>query len=479
MFLPIKNTFYTTLANALQTLANILIVVLLARPLGTEEFGRLLLAISFTSVFAIIIEFGFKWYATKEVSQKPKMASKIAGDIFNAQLLLTLAASLLAALAVRLLAYPPRTVAVIAVIWASAVLVSFTHVTRSLFRGLDMFPCDLAINLVLFTAMVLALLPPLLLRPTAITFAAAILAARFASFAAGHFLFRRRVGKIGIRVHAGGTGRLLAATLAYGTQIMIFRLLLEWNTIILHQYSGNAGVGLYQAAFRFMLATMVVSDILLQAFFPVITRLVTTDRPRFIRTCSTLNRYLLAAGAYMAGAFFVFAAELIRWAFGAAYAPSVPTMKILAIAVLAYFLSTAPSIALTALGRQGTRARTSFAVLAFNAIAAFILVPGHGAIGAALAMLAAFILNASLNTVFVHRELGRFFFDRRSLGVMLLALGGTLAAALLKSRALLLGMAAYAALGAILFLMTTTREEKKEMLLALRLSAGVPSEIEP
>lgn len=474
MPLPIKNTIYVTMANVLQALANVLIVVLLARPLGTEEFGRLLLAISFTSIFAIIIEFGFRWYAAKEVSQRPEMVRKIAGQIFNAQLLLVLAATLLVALAVRLLAYPPRTAAVIAVIWASAVLLPFTQVMRALFRGLDMFAFDMAITLVLFVALVLALTPLLHLRPSTMAFAVAIFAARFASFAAGHFLFRRRVGRIEFRIHAGEAGRLLAATLAYGAQIMVFRLLLEWNTIVLHQFSGNTGVGLYQAAFRFMLAAMVVSDILLQAFFPVIARLATTDRSRFVGTCTTLNRYLLAAGAYMAGAFFVFSGELVRWIFGAAYAKSVPSLKILAFAVLAYFLSAAPSIALIALGRQGTRARASIAVLAFNAVAAFILIPGRGAVGAALAMLAAFILHAVLNTALVHRELGRVLFDRRSWAAILLTLGGAMVSALFKGAALTLGLALYAALGAALFLTVTTGEERKEMLQVLRLPAGLP-----
>lgn len=479
MSLVYKNTIYTILANALQSLAGVLIVVLLARPLGTAEFGRLLLAISFTSVFAIIIEFGFKWYAIKEVSPRPELATRISGEIFNAQLLLALAASLLAALAVYLLAYPPRTVAVIAVIWPSAILASFTHIVRSLFRGLDKFPCDMAINLVLFAATVLALLPPLLFHPTTLAFAAAILAARFASFASGLILFNNKVGKIELHVHAGGAGRLLAATLAYGVQIMVFRLLLEWNTIVLHQFSGNAEVGLYQAAFRFMMAAMVVGDILQQAFFPVIARLVTTDSARFIKTCTTLNRYLLAAGAYMAGAIFIFAGEWIGLVFGASYAPSVPALKILSLALLAYFFSSAPSLALIAFGRQGTRARASVAVLAFNAAAAFLLVPGRGALGAALALLAAFTLFAVLNTILVHRELGRFFFDRRSLGALLLALGGGLAAALLKGAALPWGLAAYAALGAALFHAATSKEEKKEMLQALRLSGRISPEVEP
>ena len=432
-----------------------------------------------TSIFGIMVEYGFKWYATKEVSQDPGRARGIAAEIFNAQLILALAATLLAALTVHWLGYPLRTVAVIAVIWVSAVLIAFTQVTRSFFRGLDMFPCDTALNLVLFLATLLALLPPLFFQPTVIAFAVAILAARVVYFAAGRLFFARKIGKISMRFSIPRGSRLLAATLAYGTQIMIFRLLLEWNTIVLHQYGGNVGVGLYQAAFRFMMATMMVSDVLLQAFFPVISRLAVSDRRRFVKTSTSLNRYLISGGAYMAGAFFLFAGELVRWVFGAAYAPAVPVLKILAFAVLGYFLTSTPAIALIALGRQGARARASAVVLAFNAAMAFILIPAMGARGAALAMVATFALYACLSYLLLFQELKRFLFDLRLLVAIMLALGGTLVTLLLKDASLLLGMAGYAALGILLFLAVTTNAEKKEMLQALR-SAAVPvPEVEP
>ncbi|HEX7502349.1 MAG TPA: oligosaccharide flippase family protein [Acidobacteriota bacterium] len=475
----IKNTFYSTMTNALQSLANVLVVVLLARPLGTAEFGRLMLAVSFASAFAIIVEYGFRWYATKEVSQKPEAARTVAGDIFNAQLLLALGATLLAFTAARLLAYPTRTMVIVGIVWLSTVLMAFTQVTRSVFRGLDMFPSDTALNLVLFTAIALALVPPLLFLPTTVAFAVAILGARVVYFAAGQALFKKRVGRMDFHFSIRKGGRLLAGTIAYGTQIMFARLLLEWNTIVLHQYRGNIGVGLYQAAFRFLLGTMMIGDILLQAFFPVIAQLAIADRRRFIKTSTVMNRYLLSGGAYMSGAFFVFAPELIHLIFGAPYAAAVPIMRILAFAVMANFISAAPAIAMTALGKQGARARASALVMVFNVLCAFVLIPALGAQGAAVSMVASFMLLSLFYLYFTFKTIHSLFFDRRSLYASLLALAGSVAAWQLKSISLFLGVAAYAALGALLFLTATTGEEKKEMLRALRFSAAPAPEIEP
>lgn len=475
----IKNTFYSTMTNALQSLANVLVVVLLARPLGTEEFGRLMLAISFAAIFAIIVEFGFRWYATKEVSQRPETARSVAGEIFNAQLLLAMGATLLAFTVALLLGYPPRTLAIVGIVWVSTLLMASTQVTRSVFRGLDMFPSDTALNLVLFAAIALALVPPLLFLPTTIAFAIAILGARAVYFAAGQALFKRKVGRMDFHFSVRQGGRLLSTTIAYGTQIIISRLLLEWNTIVLHQYRGNVGVGLYQAAFRFVLGTMMVSDVLLQAFFPLIAQLAPVDRRRFIKTSTVMNRYLLSGGAYLSGAFFVFAPELVHLVYGAPYAPAVPILKILAFAVIVYFMSAGPAIALIALGKQGTRARASAVVLVFNALCAFILIPAHGARGAAVSIVAAFMLLALQYYYFTYKTVKSIFIDRRTVYAGFLALGGSLAAWQLKNISLIPGIAAYAALGALLFLTATTGEEKKEMLRALRFPGAPAPEIEP
>jgi O-antigen/teichoic acid export membrane protein len=475
----IRNTFYSTLTNALQSLANVLVVVLLARPLGTAEFGRLMLAISFAAIFAISVEFGFRWYATREVSQRPEAARGIAGEIFNAQLLLALAATLLAFTVALLLGYPPRTLAIVGIVWVSTVLMAFTQITRAVFRGLDMFPSDTALNLVLFAAIALALLPPLLFLPTAVAFAVAILGARVVYFAAGQALFKRKVGLMDFHFSARRGGRLLSSTIAFGTQVMISRLLLEWNTIVLHQYRGDVGVGLYQAAFRFMLGTMMIGDVLLQAFFPLIAQLAPVDRRRFVRTSTVMNRYLLSGGAYLSAAFFVFAPELVRLIYGAPYMPAVPVLRILAFAVMVYFMSSGPAIALIALGKQGARARASAVVLVFNALCAFVLIPAWGERGAAAAMAAAFMLLVLFYYYFTFKTVKSIFIDRRTVYAVLLVLIGSAAAWKLKGISLLPGIAAYAALGALLFLTATTGAEKKEMWRALRFPVAPTPEIEP
>jgi O-antigen/teichoic acid export membrane protein len=469
MSVLVKNTLYSALTNAIQFLTNIIILVLLARPLGAEEFGRLLLAMSFCSIFGILVEFGFTWYATKEVSQRPASARDIAGKVFNSQLVLGLGASVLVTVFVLILGYPLKTGIIICIIWMSTILSTLTDTLRSVFKGLNRFQFETLLNFILFAALLLLLGIFPLFHSGTVAFAGAILGARIVYFASGLFLFRKKIGRMKFDFDFKKGSELMKMTLSYGIQIILARLLLEWNTLVLYQYRGNYGVGIYQASLRFILASLMISDILLQAFFPVIASSVNADRPKFMKVATLLNRYLLTIGAFMTGFFFIFADILIKVIYGVQYLPAVPILKILAFAVWIKFLSSTQAIVLIASDRQDMRARASAMALFFNVLFAFTLIPRFGLQGAAYSTVASFLIVTVLYYFFVQKTIGRIFFDRRCLYSIVLVSIGSGITWVLKEKSLLLGIASYLILGVLLLLTATTQEEKSKMRNTLRI----------
>ena len=459
----VKNTFYSALTNVIQFLTNILILILLARPLGAEEFGRLLLAISFCSIFGMLVEFGFNWYATKEVSQKSDSAQRITGKIFNSQLFLGLGASVLVMIFVLLLNYPPKTRLIIGIIWISTILSSLTHTVRSVFRGENKFQYETLLHIILFAALTLLLATSPLLHAGTAAFAGAILGARIVYFAAGLFLFKMNFGKIEFDFDCKKGWQLMKTTLAYGIQIILARLLLELNTIVLYPYQGNSGVGIYQASLRFVLAFLLISDIFVQAFFPVISSSVHADPLKFVKIGTFLNRCLLTIGAYGTGFFFIFADILVSTIYGAQYSAAVPILRILAFAILIKFLSSTQAIVLIASDRQNMRAQSSAIALSFNVLSAFVLIPLLGLWGAAVSTVATFMIMTIAYSYFVRKTIHRLFYDRRCLYSIVLVLSGSAVTWYLKSVSLTLGIAGYLILGLVLFLVATTTEEKREM----------------
>lgn len=64
-----KNTSYLTLALVIQKVISFLYFVILARNLDPEFLGKYYFAISFTTIFAIFIDFGLVNYLTRETAK--------------------------------------------------------------------------------------------------------------------------------------------------------------------------------------------------------------------------------------------------------------------------------------------------------------------------------------------------------------------------------------------------------------------------
>jgi len=165
--------------------------------------------------------------------------------------------------------------------------------------------------------------------------------------------------------------------------VLYFRV----DTFLLSFLSSDAEVGRYAVAYRTLEVLVVIPAYLMATLFPEIAR----QRPKSAR----LNELVQAAFSAVALAavplvivFVVFAAEMIAVAGGPRYADAAPVLQILAAAVGLLFVNTVFFQSLVALNRQGRLFVMLLIVLLGNVVLNLVLVPSHGATGAAIALVA-------------------------------------------------------------------------------------------
>src|ERR1043166_4872390 len=73
-----KNTTVMMSSQLITWVSSFVLMMFLPRYLGSEEYGRLYLAISVGMIFQIIIEFGGSYFIPKEVSRYPERAASLA-----------------------------------------------------------------------------------------------------------------------------------------------------------------------------------------------------------------------------------------------------------------------------------------------------------------------------------------------------------------------------------------------------------------
>jgi O-antigen/teichoic acid export membrane protein len=164
------------------------------------------------------------------------------------------------------------------------------------------------------------------------------------------------------------------------------------GVLMLSALGTEADTGWYAAASRMIEPVKVLHFAVLGALLPALAHLTApaTDPQHTEQLAARLFQrsvlFLLAISALVALVITVLAEPLIGLLFGAAYTPSAVLVKTLAVSLIPYTISAAWSVRLVT---QGQERRVMWA-LAMSLTAAFILnawlIPAHGSIGAALAV---------------------------------------------------------------------------------------------
>ncbi len=76
-----KNTALQVAGKGLSTLFGVLTIAILTRALGTYGYGEFTIALTFLSLFAVIVDFGLTLTTTAMISDKPEAEEKILGNL--------------------------------------------------------------------------------------------------------------------------------------------------------------------------------------------------------------------------------------------------------------------------------------------------------------------------------------------------------------------------------------------------------------
>ena len=225
-------------------------------------------------------------------------------------------------------------------------------------------------------------------------------------------------------------GRRWRETGPLGASIVVLRILLNVDLIVLGILATPATAGNYAAASRVIFLLVVAVEVLWAALLPRLSRLAKFDRRVFRDTFNSFLGFVLAGLLPVAVGGYLVGADIMALLYRDQYPDGGPVFRVLAVSYACLATATFLGTTLVAEDRQ----REYFGPLAIGATVAIVgtvtLVPGHGAFGASLGMLAAHTLLVSIlvwkQRHLFSRSLGAFLLQLLpALGIMALAVGLT------------------------------------------------------
>jgi O-antigen/teichoic acid export membrane protein len=390
-----KNFAFIAVSNLLAPMFSLVLVLAIGRVQGVEMLGKYSLLMSVFVFGMSAAGFGLPVVITRESAQAPLDAGRwfvSAVAISSALALPLLAAALLAcsvwaedaqmslALAITALTVLPSVVTQC----AEAVLLAYEHARDFVVINLG----ETALRAVLGTVLVLG-------GRGVVAIAALILALRLTAAVIFVLALRRR-GVQALRLDRTLARRLAGYVPVTGLIPVVNALYARADVFVLSSLGSWRDVGLYSAALRLVDLARTVTPAYARAMYPVLARLRAAGPAEYAAAAVRATRDGLLLTMPIVLGLYGCADLVIRLLFGADLAGAGDILRILAWAVVPFSIAIVLAQVLFAADRQAVDLGVNVISMAVSVGSAAILVPRFGAAGAAVAVVAASSVYATL-----------------------------------------------------------------------------------
>jgi O-antigen/teichoic acid export membrane protein len=379
-------------------------VALLARTLGTADFGVWSTALAYVGVFAFLNDFGFPQVGIQRMAAEPEREAEWLGALAALRTLGALAALMLCLAGIPLFLDPQGDVRVLALIFSVTVFAAapqaFLAVFTSRLRtGITMLM--LSLQGVAWTGTVVAIVAT---GGGLLEFAWGFVAVAVV-VGAVQIAVTQHLAAIALRAGRELWGPLFRVALPLGLAGVMVTVYYRIDAVLVFNISGAREAGYYGAAYRVMDPLHVVPTAVMTSIFPVVAALHATDRERVARLVQSGLDFLVIVSLPIFVGSIAVAEPLMTAIFGDRFEPAAEVLPILLFAFVWVALGYLPGYLIPVVHLQWWFAGLALAGVAINIGLNLVLIPPHGAVGAAVATVLTEMFIAVVGTAFVLRRL--------------------------------------------------------------------------
>lgn len=417
-----KNTSYLTLALILQKIISFFYFTLLARFLGPGDLGKFYFAISFTTIFAILIDLGLANVLTREVAKNQDKVARLIGSILSMKVPLAIISVFLALLIINISPGDPLVKILVYISIFSMVLDSFTSTFYAAIRGFHNLKYE-SIAAVVFQLIVLVFGYGSLLLGGGLYFAMGALAlASLFNFTYSFWVAKVRL-KIPIKLVYDKVliKSLIFISWPFALYAVFQRLYTYLDSVLLSYLAGDVQVGLYQIAFKIVFALQFLPLAFTASVYPALSKYWQSDREQLeVTFARALNYLTIISWPIIVGTFLL--ADKIVLLFSDGYAAAVLPLQIAILALFFIFLNYPIGSLLNACDLQKRNTRNMIITAIFSISLNIILIPRFAAMGAVITVVLSNFLMFTLG-IFSISRLVKYNFKKNlsTLGKSLLA----------------------------------------------------------
>lgn len=269
---PARNALSVLTSDAVNRATTFVLYALVGRKLGTDEFGRMSLALTLFYIFQVFAAAGLKTLITREVA---KDRSAAGSYLVNGSLVVLLSSTLAITVLlgfVRVMGYSQATATAVLLLGLGLLPFALAAVCEAIFQALERMQyiayANVSVNIAKIGLAVLILSQGLGLNSLI-----ALLLGSFAAIVLLEWWFMlRRVLRPRLELDAGFSWRMIKATSTFVGIDGVLAIGSSLSVLLLSKLAGEREVGLFNAVNQSMVPVTVVFTSLILSIFPTMCR---------------------------------------------------------------------------------------------------------------------------------------------------------------------------------------------------------------
>lgn len=383
-----RNTAYMTVASIGQKIISFFYFSLIARMLGAEETGKYFFALSFTTLFAVLVDLGLTNVLVRESAKNEHKIQDYVSTVLAVKVLFGLIAYVLVIVVANILGYESE---LKHLIYLSGITMFFDSIHATLYGVLraigtlryeaTSITVSQALTLILGSIFLWFKLPVIFL----------IVAFVIPSFLnvcfAGTVLYRVHRIRPWPLYHAQIFRTFFRIAIPFGLAAIFARVYSYIDSILLQKLVGNIAVGWYSIPYKMTYAFQFIPLALTAALYPRLSEYFIHDKKKLVDMWQQGMKYLLLIAFPIAIGVSALAPGIILKLYTHEYEPAILPLQILIFSLIFSYASFPIGALLNACNRQGTQTAIVGGVMVLNILLNLALIPRLSVVGAAIAAL--------------------------------------------------------------------------------------------
>ena len=403
-----QNTSFLTAASILQKVISFFYFTIIARVIGVENTGVYFFAITFTTIFTVVADFGMGPVLTREVARYPEKTDQYLHTAFWSKMMFGVASYILILFFVNIFNYSPLIKLLVSISGITMFFDNLHAAFYSVFRARKNLIYE-SIGVVFSQAITLIVgtlalynhwhLYWLILAYTIPAFLNFIFSAYFLRKVynlAYHWSFDYGVFKM-----------FLSFAIPFALAGIIGRLYSYSDSLLMSKMLSAQELGWWSVPYKITFAFQFVPVALSASVYPVMSQLFLTQKDKIGYLFLKSWRYLFTIVFPVSFGLIALATPIILKLYKPQFAPAIPVLRILMVSLVFGYLSFITGATLNSSNRQKTQTSLLAFALVINIFSNLILLPRIGIMGAAY--------SALLSNIIL--SVGGFLFCRSSIEI--------------------------------------------------------------